>query len=91
MRRVVPLPTSGLSLSPGRTQAAVAGVARLDVPKQRARVELTLGDDAWAVLVGDDGAAIDLCAPTGALRRCVLTARGGEADKIACLEAGADD
>lgn len=77
VRRVVALPTSGLSLSPGRTQAAVAGVARLDVPKQRARVELTLGDDAWAVLVGDDGAAIDLCAPTGALRRCVLTARGG--------------
>lgn len=78
VRRAVALPAATEALAPGRKRLAFQGVGRFALPKQsRARVELTLPKDAWAVLLDDAGAALDLCAPTGDLRRCVLTGQGG--------------
>lgn len=77
-RRAVTPPSNSEPLSIGRARVALSSVGRFAFPKQvRARVELTLAGDAWAVLLGDDGAALDMCAPTGDLRRCTLTNQGG--------------
>ncbi|MGV3621360.1 MAG: hypothetical protein ACO1OB_11120 [Archangium sp.] len=78
VRRAVTPPTNAEALAIGRARMAFTNVGRFAFPKQtRARVELTLPADAWAVLLADDGAALDLCAPTGDLRRCTLTNQGG--------------
>ncbi len=78
VRRAVALPGASEALAPGRRRLTFGGLGRFALPKtSRARVELTLPRDAWAVLLDDGGAALDLCAPTDELRRCVLTAQGG--------------
>lgn len=78
VRRAVTPPTNAEPLVVGRKRVTFTDVGRFALPKAgRSRVELTLASDAWAVLLADDGAALDLCAPTGDLRRCVLTGQSG--------------
>lgn len=77
-RRAVSLPEKFDTLSTGRRRLTFKDVGRFALPKQgRARLELTLPANAWAVLLDDAGASLDLCAPTKDLRRCVLTGQGG--------------
>jgi hypothetical protein len=53
-------------------------VGRFTLPKSaRSRLELTLPRNAWAVLLDEGGQALDLCAPTGDLQRCLLTGQAG--------------
>lgn len=78
VRRAVALPERMDALTTGRKRLTFASVGRFSLPKNsRARLEATLPKDAWAVLLDEGGAAIDLCAPTGDLRRCVLTGQAG--------------
>ncbi len=78
LRRTVTPPANAEPLASGHKRVQFKDVGRFALPKQlRSRLELTLPTNAWAVLLGDDGAALDLCAPTGDLRRCVLTGQGG--------------
>ena len=78
VRRAVGLPERMDALTTGRKRLAFTNVGRFSLPKNsRARLEVTLPKDAWAVLLDDAGAAMDLCAPTGDLRRCILTGQAG--------------
>jgi len=78
VRRAIAVPDRVEALSPGRKRLSFTNVGRFGLPKTtRARLEATLPKNAWAVLLDDSGAAMDLCAPTGDLRRCVLTGQGG--------------
>ncbi len=78
VRRAVTLPERADALTTGRKRVTFKDVGRFSLPKNsRARLELTLPKDAWAVLIDEAGAAMDLCAPTGDLRRCVLTGQAG--------------
>ncbi len=78
VRRAVTLPERMDALTTGRKRVTFKDVGRFSLPKNsRARLEITLPKDAWAVLIDDAGAALDLCAPTGDLRRCVLTGQAG--------------
>lgn len=78
VRREVAAPSKVEPLSPGRRRVAFTGVGAFGLPKtSRARVEATLAKDSWAVLLDDGGNALDVCAPTRELRRCVLTGQGG--------------
>ncbi|MDP2271673.1 MAG: hypothetical protein Q8K32_13125 [Archangium sp.] len=78
VRRAVTLPEKAEALTTGRKRVTFKDVGRFSLPKNsRARLEVTLPKDAWAVLIDDAGGAMDLCAPTGDLRRCVLTGQGG--------------
>ncbi len=78
VRRAIPLPERVESLTTGRKRLTFTNVGRFGLPKNsRARLEVTLPKDAWAVLLDEGGAAMDLCAPTGDLRRCVLTGQAG--------------
>ncbi|MFT3709781.1 MAG: hypothetical protein QM817_19300 [Archangium sp.] len=78
MRRAVSLPDKADALVTGRKRLTFKDVGRFALPKNsRARLELTLPRNAWAVLLDDGGGALDLCAPTNDLRRCFLTGQGG--------------
>ncbi len=78
VRRAITLPERAEALTTGRRRVTFTGTGRFALPKTaRARLEATLPANAWAVLLDDAGAAMDLCAPTGDLRRCVLTGQGG--------------
>ena len=77
-RRAVVLPERTEALPTGRKRLAFTTAGRFALPKStRARLELTLPRDAWAVLLDEGGQALDLCAPTGELQRCLLTGQGG--------------
>lgn len=81
--RAVVLPTQATALQLGRTRLALASQGSLfTLPgNQRARLELTLPGDAWAVLLDDGGRALELCAPAARptmLSRCVVAGRGGK-------------
>lgn len=77
-RRAVTLPERADALTTGRKRLVFAGVGRFALPKTaRSRLEVTLPKNAWAILLDEGGQAIDLCAPTGDLRRCVLTSQAG--------------
>lgn len=83
-RRAVPLPDAMGALTPGRKALTFSGVGRFTLPAQaRARVDATLPKGAWAVLLDDGGAALDVCAPTDDLARCSFTGQGGSAVFIA--------
>ncbi|HEY1086219.1 MAG TPA: hypothetical protein VGE37_00945, partial [Archangium sp.] len=78
VRRAVALPEKVEPLAPGRKRVSFTQVGRFGLPKNaRARLELTVPKNAWAVLLDDAGSALDLCAPQGDLRRCLLTGQGG--------------
>lgn len=78
VRRAVALPEKVEPLTPGRKRVNFTQVGRFGLPKNaRARLELTVPKNAWAVLLDDAGSALDLCAPQGDLRRCLLTGQGG--------------
>ncbi|MFO0593991.1 MAG: hypothetical protein U0228_01770 [Myxococcaceae bacterium] len=77
-RRAISLPDKAEALVTGRKRLTFKDVGRFALPKNsRARLELTLPRGAWGVLLDDNGNSLDLCAPTGDLRRCVLTGQGG--------------
>ncbi len=78
-RRSVRVPSRADALTPGRVRLAFKdGVGLFALPSGRARVELTVPRDGWAVQLGDDGSALDLCAPQGELRQCVFNGQGGK-------------
>jgi hypothetical protein len=73
------VPKKVIALKPGVRRLVWSGpVARLLVPKESCRIELTLPHDGWAVQTGADGSVVDLCAPRGRLYQCVLGGQGGE-------------
>ncbi|MFZ5441613.1 MAG: hypothetical protein ACOZQL_16520 [Myxococcota bacterium] len=77
-RRAIVLPERAEALTTGRRRLSFTNVGRFTLPKTtRARLELTMPKESWGVLLDDAGAAMDLCAPTSELRRCVLTGQGG--------------
>jgi len=77
-RRAVALPERAEALTTGRKHLAFASVGRFALPKSaRSRIELTLPRNAWAVLLDESGQALDLCAPTADLQRCILTSLAG--------------
>lgn len=73
------LPEKFDPLTPGHKQVTfTGGVGRFALPPNvRSRVELVIPKRAWAVLLDDRGASVDVCAPTTELRRCLLTGQGG--------------
>lgn len=78
LRRAIALPEQVEALMPGRRRLTFSGVGRFGLPKSsRARLEVTLPKDAWAVLLGDGGETMDFCTPHTQLRRCVLTGQAG--------------
>lgn len=85
LRRAVPLPDRPEPLAPGRkTLTFSSGVGRFALPStSRARVQATLPRGAWGVLLDEQGAALDVCAPTGDLSSCTFTGQGGSAVFIA--------
>jgi hypothetical protein len=78
-RIAIPVPTSAVPLTPGLQDLTWNGgpALRLVMPAEPARVQLSLPQDAWAVLVDAKGTAVDLCAPSDTLSRCVLSGTGG--------------
>ncbi|WP_309892118.1 hypothetical protein [Archangium sp.] len=78
-RLAIPVPTSAVPLTPGLQDLTWNGgpALRLVMPNEPARVQLSLPQDAWAVLVDTKGAAVDVCAPGDTLTRCVLSGTGG--------------
>jgi hypothetical protein len=77
LRRSVVLPSSPEALTPGRRKVTFSGVGAFALPAGRARVEATLPAQTWGVLVDASGDALELCAPSNDLRRCVVTGQGG--------------
>lgn len=78
MRRAINLPEKIDPLVTGRKRLTFKDVGRFALPKNsRARLELTMPRNAWAVLLDESGASIDLCAPASDLRRCILTGQAG--------------
>lgn len=78
-RLSLPLPSSSVALVPGVQEVRWPGgpSVRLALPAELVRVKLSLPPEAWAVQVDGEGAAVDLCAPSSALSRCVLGGGGG--------------
>jgi hypothetical protein len=77
-RTSVTLPETFDTLSAGRRKLTFTSVGRFGLPKiVRARLELTVPSNSWAVLLDEAGNALDLCAPSSELRRCLLTSQGG--------------
>ncbi|WNG35002.1 hypothetical protein F0U61_16110 [Archangium violaceum] len=78
-RLSVPVPTSSMPLTPGLQELSWSNGPglRLVMPDEPVRVQLSLPQDAWAVLVNGNGAAVDLCSPGNALSRCILSGTGG--------------
>jgi hypothetical protein len=68
-----------MSLTPGLQDLTWSGgpSVRLVMPDEPTRVQLSLPQEAWAVLVDGKGTAVDLCSPGDALSRCVLSGSGG--------------
>jgi hypothetical protein len=79
VRRAIALPTQAAPLALGRTHVSFTmGVATYSLPPQlRTRLDVTLPSGTWAVLLGDDGGAREVCAPSVDFRRCVVTGEGG--------------
>jgi hypothetical protein len=78
-RRAARIPARASELKPGVTSLFWKGVvARLSIPAESSRMELTLPADAWVLQTDAKGRAIDLCPPRGKLSRCRLAGRGGE-------------
>jgi hypothetical protein len=79
------LPETFDTLSPGHRQLTFAsGLGRFGLPRgSRTRLELVIPGNAWAVLLDDGGAALDVCAPSAQLRRCLLTGQGGSVAIVA--------
>lgn len=75
----VPVPSSTVPLTPGLQDVTWPGgpSVRLVLPGEPVRVKLSLPREAWAVQVDGKGAAVDLCSPSSALSRCVLSGEGG--------------
>lgn len=79
VRRDVAIPAKAEALTPGRRKVGFQNVGAFALPSSsRARVEATLPRDTWGILVDDAGNALELCAPTNELRRCVVTGQGGK-------------
>lgn len=78
-RLAVPMPSSTVPLTPGVQEVRWTGgpSVRLTMPPELVRVKLALPPEAWAVQVDGEGAAVDLCAPSRALSRCVLSGGSG--------------
>ncbi|PTL76044.1 hypothetical protein [Vitiosangium sp. GDMCC 1.1324] len=78
-RLAIPVPTSSVPLTPGLQDLTWSGGPglRLVMPGEPVRVQLSLPQGAWAVLVDGKGAAVDLCSPGTTLSRCVLSGTGG--------------
>lgn len=81
--RAVAFPAQETALDLGYTRLKLSGEATLyTLPaEKRARLEMTLPGDAWAVLLDDKGIALDLCVPAArvtALSHCVMAGRGGK-------------
>jgi hypothetical protein len=74
-----PVPPSSVQLAPGLQDLTWSGgpALRMVMPGEPTRVQLSLPREAWAVLVDDKGAAVDLCPPGDALSRCILSGTGG--------------
>ncbi|WP_375766865.1 hypothetical protein NR798_34990 [Archangium gephyra] len=74
-----PVPTSSVPLTPGLQDLTWSGgpALRMVLPAGPTRVQLSLPREAWAVLVDDKGAAVDLCPPGDALSRCILSGTNG--------------
>ena len=78
-RSAARVPKTALRLRPGEHRLVWSGmVARYGLPAGASRIELTLPADAWAVQIGKDDRAVDLCPPEEQLFTCVLGANGGE-------------
>jgi len=78
-RLSVPVPSVAASLQPGLQNLvwSQGPTIQLRMPSTPSRVQLTLPKNAWAVQVDEQGAAVDLCAPSPSLSACVLTGKGG--------------
>jgi hypothetical protein len=78
-RFAVPVPKAVVSVGPGLQEVTWTGgpSVRLALPEGPMRVKLSLPREAWAVRVDGQGAAVDLCAPSSTLSRCVLGGEGG--------------
>ncbi|MDY7233217.1 hypothetical protein [Hyalangium rubrum] len=78
-RLSVPVPSVSTPLQPGLQNLAWSQgpTVQLRMPASASRVQLSLPKNAWAVLVDEQGTAVDLCAPASALTACVLTGKGG--------------
>lgn len=91
VRRDVAIPSKVEALSPGRKRVTYASIGAFALPpSSRSRVEATLPKDTWGVLVDDAGNALDLCAPTNELRRCVVVGQGGKLVLIGGADGQAD-
>ncbi len=78
-RLAAPAPKTAKPLRVGLSRLVWKGpTARFRLPAEPSRIELLLPGDAWAVQVDRSGRATDLCAPAGALARCVLGGAGGQ-------------
>ncbi|HEY3448938.1 MAG TPA: hypothetical protein VGK67_21435 [Myxococcales bacterium] len=78
-RLAVPKASAVATLNPGQQSLTwQAAPAMLYPPSTPARVDLTLPPETWAVQLGADGKAVDLCPPEKDVARCVLATRGGE-------------
>ncbi|MFL5321555.1 MAG: hypothetical protein ACJ790_17970, partial [Myxococcaceae bacterium] len=78
-RVAVQVPSTSSPLTPGLQNISWSSgpAIRLALPSEPSRVSLSLAADAWAVQLDDKNNAVDLCAPTPTLSRCVLTGNGG--------------
>lgn len=78
-RLAVPKAAGSTPLAAGRQSLTWQTAPGLFVPPSTpARVELTLPPETWAIQLGTDGKAVDLCPPEKDVARCVLATRGGE-------------
>jgi hypothetical protein len=78
-RLSIPSPVTSMPLQPGLQDVTWSGgpTLRLTLPGEPMQVRLALPREAWAVRVDEQGAAVDLCAPSDAHARCVLGGAGG--------------
>lgn len=81
--RAVALPAQATPLPLGRARLGLSKDGSLfALPgERRARLEMTLPGDAWAVLLDDGGNALELCAPAARptlLSRCAVSGKGGK-------------
>lgn len=91
VRRDVAIPSKAEALTPGRRRVSFSNVGAFALPpSSRSRVEATLPRDTWGVLVDPSGNALELCAPTNELRRCVVSGQGGTLVLVGASEGQAD-
>ena len=78
-RLAIPAPISSMPLQPGLQDVTWSSgpTLRLTLPAEPMQVRLALPREAWAVRVDEQGTAVDLCAPSDTLSRCVLGGAGG--------------